>query len=268
MTTAPHSDSGFTPEDSFCREIPTLLQKHFEHLKASAISPEVMKERGYRSISNKDDLEAAGFYEKQRRAGILIPNWGVDGKRVYNTLRPDNPRVNKREGKAGRPIKYEHPKGCLLKLDVHPRCTRYIKDPHVPIFFVEGIKKADALISAGAECVVALSGVNNWRGKNEEGGKTLLADFEFIALNDRDVYIGFDSDMWTNLNVGEAFKGFKGVLEYKKSRVHGLKFPDGEDGKKMGADDFLATGHTLQEVYALETSDNPVPVCSSLGAGR
>ncbi len=246
-------------DDTYSQEVPLLSQKDLEHLKASAISIEVIKERGYRSISNKDDLEAAGFYDKQRRPGLLIPNFGVDGKPTYNTLRPYSPRVIKRKDKADRAIKYEHPKDTLLRLDVHPRSVKYLKDPHVPIFFVEGIKKADALISAGAECVVSLSGVWNWRGKNEQGGKTLLADFEYIALNDRDVYIGFDSDMWTNLNVGKAFKGFKGILEYKKSRIHALKLPDGPDGKKLGADDFLAEGHTLKDLFALETSENPMP---------
>jgi hypothetical protein len=247
-------------DDIHSQEVPLLLQKHQEHLQASAISIDVIKERGYRSISIKEDFEAAGFNGKQQRPGLLIPNYGVDGSRIYCTLRPDSPRIIKRNGKTDRAIKYEHPKDTLQHFDVHPRSRKNLKDPNVPIFIVEGIKKADALVSAGAECVIALPGVWNWRGKNKDGGKTLLADFDFVAWNNRDVYIGFDSDMWSNINVGKAFKGLKGILEYKKSRIHALKFPDGKDGKKIGADDFLAEGHTLQDVYALETKEIPPDV--------
>ena len=241
----------------FSADVPLLLVEHLEHLKKSAISIEVIKERGYRSISTKDDLEASGFFEKQRRPGILIPNWGVDGKLVYNTLRPDSPRKIKRKDKEDKVIKYEHPKNVSLHLDVPPRGVKNLKNPNIPLFITEGIKKGDALISAGAECVIIMSGVWGFKGTNSDGGKTVLADFDLIALNDRDVYITMDSDLWTNINIGKAFKGLKGYLEYKKSRIHALKFKDGEDGHKTGADDYLAAGHNLQDVYALETSETP-----------
>lgn len=249
-------------DNTFSPEVPALLIKHLEHLKASAISIDVIKERGYRSISTKDDLEAAGFFEKQRLPGILIPIWGVDGTRQYNILRPDNPRKSKKKRKDGtiseNVLKYEHPKGVGLRLDVPPRCTQYLKNPRIPLFIVEGTKKGDAVLSAGAECVVIISGVWGWKGTNENGGKTALPDFDFIAFNDRDVYVAMDSDLWTNINIGKAHKGLKGLLEYKKSRIHTLKLPEGKDGKKVGADDFLLEGHTLKDLVTLETNEKPV----------
>lgn len=248
-------------DSSFSDEIPGLSKEHYEILKKSAISLDVIKERGYRSVSMKEDLEANGFSEKQRRPGLLIPNWGVDGKRTYCTLRPDTPRQTRSKHKDGSTkdniLKYEHPKDTKLRLDVPPRCAKNLKNPNIPLFIVEGVKKGDAIVAAGAECVVVISGVWGWRGTNEDGGKTVLADFDQIALNGRDIYIAMDSDLWSNINIGKAFKGLKGFLEYKKSHIHTLKFPDGEDGKKVGADDYLVAGHTLADIYALETPETP-----------
>jgi Domain of unknown function (DUF3854) len=51
-----------------------------------------------------------------------------------------------------------------MALDVHPFCRESLKDPGVPLFVTEGIKKSDALVSRGL-CAVALIGVWNWRGR-------------------------------------------------------------------------------------------------------
>ncbi len=76
-----------------------LTVEHLRHLhEGSGISDEVIKERGYRSVLNKSDLEKHGFLSSQRRApGILIPLWGVDGGQVGCQYRPDNPRSDSRQ---------------------------------------------------------------------------------------------------------------------------------------------------------------------------
>ena len=98
-------------------------------------------------------------------------------------IRPDSPRI--REGKV---IKYEMPAGSRMALDVHPFGLPKLADPTVPLWVTEGIKKGDCLVSRGC-CAIALLGVWNWRGTNDYGGKTALADWEFIALHGRQVYI-------------------------------------------------------------------------------
>ncbi len=241
---------------SYSREIPVLYEEHYKHLLASAINPDVMRERGYRSILTKDDLEANGFFKSQRLPGLLIPVWGVDGKQVYSVLRPDKPRRIPRKGKDDKVIKYEQPRDTLIRLDVHPRCTPYLKDPTVPLFITEGFKKGDALVSAGALCVLSIPGVWNWRGTNDKGGKTANGDFESIALN-RVVYIVFDSDLWSNFNIGKAWKGLSGFLESRKSEIHTIKIPGSADGHKVGADDYLIAGHTLQDLLDHDTQEKP-----------
>lgn len=126
----------------FSDEVPELLQKHLDHLKASAISIEVIRERGYRSVLGKKPLKDAGFSKAQQRApGILIPLHGVDGSVIGHQYRPDHPR---KDAKRERTIKYENPLSSSIRLDVPPRCREQLGDPSVPLFFTEGAKKADS----------------------------------------------------------------------------------------------------------------------------
>ncbi len=174
-----------------------------EHLRTltegSGLSQAIIVGRGYRTVSSKAELQRLGFSERQCRAPtLLIPVWGVGGEIVAYQSRPDEPRVS--DGKA---IKYETPRGTRMVLDVHPLVRNFLADPSVPLFITEGIKKGDSLAARGL-CAVALLGVWNWRGTNDVGGKTVLADFESIALNGRRVYIVFDSDVMTNPVVHQA----------------------------------------------------------------
>jgi hypothetical protein len=101
-----------------------------------------------------------------------------------------------------------------MALDVHPFTREKLGDPSVPLFITEGIKKGDALVSQGL-CAIALIGVWNWRGTNEHGGKTVLPEWEFVALNNREVYIIFDSDVMLKQEVHVALARLKAFLEVR-----------------------------------------------------
>jgi hypothetical protein len=58
-------------------------------------------------------------------------------------------------------------------------------------------------VSAGL-CRISLLGVWGWRGTNDQGGKTALAEWEASALNGRVVYLCFDSDGVRKREVFEA----------------------------------------------------------------
>jgi len=190
-------------------------------LLASAISPDVIRERGYRSLLGKHDLKELGFSKAQQRCpGILIPLHGVDGTVVGHQYRPDSPRVNAK----GKPIKYENPAGSSVRLDVAPRCLPHLGDPSVPVFFTEGTKKVDALATAGA-CAVGLAGVWGFKGKNPLGGTVVLADFDYIALKDRLCYLCFDSDSSSNRQVHLALLRLKEHLSRKGARVRIIRLP-------------------------------------------
>lgn len=187
------------------------LLKHHETmlLDESAIAPEIVEERGYRSVEKKAKLKDLGFSEAQCNVpGLLIPVWGVNGEIATYQYRPDQPRI-----RDGKPAKYETPPGSRMVLDAHPRARKMLGDPKVPLLITEGVKKGDALVSRGL-CAVALMGVWNWRGRNEDGGLTALADWESIALNgDRPVSIIYDSDVMRKPAVYKALVRLKIFLE-------------------------------------------------------
>ena len=238
--------NGLSSSHPFSDEIPELLEEHLDHLKGSVISIEVMKERGYESVLGKKRLADLGFNRTQQRTpGILIPVWGVNGQIVEYQYRPDRPRTIR-----GRLIKYENQPGSSIRLDVPPKCTSMLGDPNIPIFFVEGIKKADALASRGV-CTVGLTGVWGFKGKNPFGGTAILADFDYIALKGRDSYVVYDSDYATNAQVRRAQNRLLEHLTRKGATPNVVYLPPKPDGGKQGVDDFLAAGHTIDDIKAL-----------------
>ena len=185
-----------------------LLPHHLALLKASAIAPEVARARGYRSVTAGSELDRLGFPRRQRRVpALLIPVWDVTGKVALYQLRPDEPRV-----RAGKAVKYETLAGARMVIDVPPPARARLADPREPLFVTEGVRKADAAVSRGLCCVDVL-GVWNWRGRNQHGGTTALPDWESIALNGRDVYLVFDSDVVHKPAVRLALTRLKAFLE-------------------------------------------------------
>src|SRR3712207_4807558 len=179
-----------------------LSEEHLAELvEESAISPDLIAQRGYRSVGVKSELERLGFGRAQISVPALeIPWYRPDGSLGLYQIKPKEPRI-----KDGRPVKYEVPPKSRVVLDVHPAMREKLQDPNLPLYITEGIKKGDSLASRG--CVaVTLIGVWSWRGTNEAGGKVALPDWELIPLNGRFVYIVFDSDVMLNRKVYAAQK--------------------------------------------------------------
>ncbi len=118
------------------------MQQHYEMLKASAISDEVISERGYRTITDPAELKSLGFSEAQSRVpGLLLPLHSTDGQVPFYVYRPDNPRVfddKKHRNQDGtykqKVIKYEMPKGERMRIDVPPRCRGSLSDPSIALW--------------------------------------------------------------------------------------------------------------------------------------
>jgi putative DNA primase/helicase len=215
----------------------------------SGIAPTVIAARGYWTATTKQALADVGFALSQRRVpALVLPIHGVDGQVVNHQSRPDTPR----HGPDGRSIKYETPRKSRMGLDVPPPVRPWLGAPSVPLFVTEGVKKGDALASHGV-CAVALLGVWNWRGTNAQGGKTVLADWDAIALNNRQVYIVFDSDVMTKPPVHAALARLTTFLEARQARVALLYLPAGPHAAKVGVDDYLVAGHSLDDLLACAT---------------
>jgi hypothetical protein len=189
--------------------------------RASGISAEVIEARGYETVMSKAVLRQRGFGTAQQTVpALLIPIYSPTGDVVLYQARPDTPRISK-----GKPVKYETPSGSSMALDMHPFAKDKAGDPNTPLFITEGIKKGDALVTHRL-CAVALIGVWNFRGRNEHGGKVALPEWEFIALNGRDCYIVFDSDVMSKKPVHAALVRLKAMLEHREAKVKLIYLPE------------------------------------------
>jgi len=237
-----------------------LSDAHLKMLRdESGIADAVIQARGYRTIDDPAELRKLGFAPSQCRApGLLLPLWTTDGQNGMHVYRPDNPRVLRdRKTGEGKAVKYETPKGAGTRLDCPPTCRAMLADPSARLWITEGQKKADALASRGI-CAVALLGVWGFLGKNPTGGVTFLADFDYIALNDRDVVICFDSDVMSKPGVQAALQRLTEHLQRKGATVGRVYLPATGTGK-VGVDDFLAGGHTVGDLEALIEAPRPLP---------
>jgi hypothetical protein len=221
----------------------------------SAIAREVLEERGVRSITGGRELPK-GFSGRQRRrgGGILFIAHRPNGQTGYS-FRPDALDPESPGRRYEQPCKAYGGPGNIL--DVHPSVRHLIADKSVPVIFVEGIKKADAIISAarreGASVlVVAIFGVWNWLSDGEP-----IPDMFDIPVEGRKVTICFDSDMLRNPNVQDAANRLAGHLIGRGAGVWITYLPDQADGSKTGADDFLAAGGTLAELRMLARRYDP-----------
>jgi hypothetical protein len=177
-------------------------------LEESGIAQEVVEARGYRTVETRAELKRLGFSDVQRNTpGLLIPVHSPTGGITTYQYRPDEPRI-----KDGKPVKYETPTGTRMTLDVHPHARNMLGDPSTPLWLTEGVKSADALVSHDL-CALGLLGVWNWRGTNSRGGKTVLVDWNYVALNGRDVFVVFDSDIAQKPEVFRALVRLKAFLE-------------------------------------------------------
>jgi len=200
-----------------------LLPHHQALIDASAISPEIAVERGYRSITDPDELRSLGFANYQcLTPSLLVPIRDAFGQNGYYQSRPDAPRLNA----AGHVVKYESIAGSRPVLDVSSRVRPLLDDPAIPLWITEGARKVDAAVSHGL-CCIGVNGVWAWRGTNAKRGKTALSDWEVIALNGRTVYLAFDSDVTTKASVQGALVRLAAFLSARSATVQFVILPEG-----------------------------------------
>ena len=240
---------------------PKLNEPHRKTLcEGSGISPEVIAERCVRSVekgrAGQGLPKAYSRRQKARGNGILFTVHRPNGE-TATIFRPDEPDPESPGHKYEQECKHYGGPGNVL--DVPPSLHRLIENTGVPVVFVEGIKKADAITTAARKIgmellVVAISGVWNWMSDGEP-----IPDMFDVPVGDRRVLICFDSDMLRKPEVQMAAERLADHLKQRGARVEVVYLPDQPDGSKTGPDDFLASeaGGTLEELLALARPYSP-----------
>jgi hypothetical protein len=241
-------------EASYTEELHSRLDwRYREIVEESGIDEAVAYERGYYLEKTKAGLRRIGFKRHQDRApGIVIPRFAPNGQEIDAHLKPDNPYIE-RDGKLEE-RKYQTQTGTPVRLSVHPRSVKALRDARYPVWLIEGDKKGDALVSRGAVAVV-VQGVGCWDAPQ---------DWEEVKLYGREIVIAFDADVMHNPRVGRELEKLTAFLKVRGARAKYLKWPEKYRGTKTGADDFLAAGDgTIQDLYGMcEEAPDPdaVPV--------
>jgi len=78
-----------------------------------------------------------------------------------------------------------------------------------------------------------------------------LADWEYVALNGRQVYVCYDSDVMLKPEVHKAMSRLAQLLEQRGAHVAFIYLPPGDGGAKIGLDDFLAASHGVDDLFRL-----------------
>ena len=240
----------------------TLKPDHRKVLEVeSGIDPAVITARGYYSLERKSvfdlvQLEVIDAGVLKADSWLAIPTHRPDGVKHGEIIRRFGSSVSSK-------MKYVWPTGQRNAIDVLPSTRSKLMDTSIPIIITEGIKKGDALYSAalreGFDCVVlSLNGCWGWKARTE-GGSITVQDFQDIPLEERKVYVISDSDYRTNDDVAAGWNGCATYLSSKTGahRVFMVVVPqDGLD--KVGADDYLSTGHSLVELLSYATTPRQV----------
>lgn len=222
---------------------PNLDEVHRRMLyDESGISPEVVAERGVRTVRSGRELpKVYSRKQKERAPGLFFPVSRPNGESSH-VFRPDKPDPEKPGCKYLQAPKDRGGDGNVL--DVLER--HKIGDMHIPVIFTEGVKKADSITSAarreGIEIVAAaIAGVWNYLSGGEP-----IPDMYEIPVEDREVHVCYDSDMLRKPEVMMAEERLAEWLAGRGAKVKIVYLPDQPDGSKTGADDFLAAGGTLE----------------------
>lgn len=223
----------------------TLSAKHEAALRASGLSSAVIESRGYWTATSEhsDELPFLGFSTAIVKHGtaLMIPEYDVRGEVSSVVARPDVPRIDTR----GRPVKYQRPRGSKPTLDVPPLARPALADSSVTLWVTEGQKKADSIVSAGGYAI-GVHGVWAWKGP-------ALPAWDSVALKGRTVYVAFDSDAATNSKVTAALRRLRAFLGARGAHVRIVHLEAAIDGGKVGIDDALAAGATLEQLAATST---------------
>lgn len=210
-----------------------LFPHHLKQLRESGLTDETIEQAGFYSEANADKIRSlikCGKVVAKRMGSVLvIPFHDIDGRNGYARIRPDRPRVSQ-----SHTLKYESPKGEPNQVYIPPSVRDWLSGSG-EILITEGEKKALAASQAGFP-TLGLVGVFGWKKKSEAA---LLPTLERIEWSKRRVLVVFDSDIKDNKNVQQAEKWLCHHLALRGADVKVIRLPDGEDGAKVGLDDYL-----------------------------
>lgn len=222
----------------------TRRDKMLADLARSGLDEHDAKRMGCKSVSGERAKGMLGLTKVNLPDGIIIPYHDIEGRKMPNVFRwralGDYTQRNRQTGKQEPGPKYRQARGSEPHLYFPPSIDW--SEPHDRLVLTEGEKKAAAACKLGIP-TVGIGGVYSWKVPQSDPDQ-LLPEFDHILDDDVTIEICFDSDLETNPNVRQALARFAAVLEKDGCHVQVVYLPSGEDGDKVGLDDFLVAAGT------------------------
>lgn len=235
----------------------SLTKADYKKLEASFITKELAEQAMLRRVTSQQGREIVGRRDSANYAGIVFPYiWAGEAAPREYRLRRDKPDLElQTDGTHKEKAKYLTPPGRGSMFYFVPGTpASWLSDVQLPIAITEGEKKTLALYRLALHetdkprfLPLGIPGVWNWRGtigkENDAEGnrvdvKGAIRDFERLPLDGRDVYIIFDSNVYTNSSVREARAQLAHELKTRRANVKFVNLPRIEGAN--GVDDILA----------------------------
>jgi hypothetical protein len=160
------------------------------------------------------------------------------------------------DGLLAKPQRYVQPADTLNEVYLPPLLAgpweTLVADPDSPVSITEGELKAACACSRGLP-TIGLGGVDVWCSAKR--GLDLLPGLAEFAWLGRQVNIIFDSDAAHNPNVVRAQSRLAKELSNRGARPRIVKLPAGEDGSKVGLDDYLVSHEPADLVELIDSAE-------------
>jgi len=216
-----------------------LISIHLAHLRRSGLTDETIAQAGISSVAPQDLRRILGYLPKGFVSAYQIPySTGFCRWRLFY------------ENGDGR--KYLQRKGSGNHLYIPPAVKQKLSDPAMPLYIVEGEKKALRGLQEGL-CAIGISGLWNYTN----GNGALISDFSRIAWDGREVHLVPDNDYrsrkhgYKNGTLTAAVWGLADALRDRGALVDIVELPAGPD---KGLDDYLQK-HDIGDFLALPRLD-------------
>jgi putative DNA primase/helicase len=196
----------------------SLAPAHLADLRKSGLTDETIQLHGLRSVPPTQIGPLLGWDSPRIQSAYLIPypSLGEGGWLDHVCLRLFPPL----ETEHGT-IKYAQPRRTPPRLYL-PRLNRAaIMDAAVPLWVVEGQKKALALAQVGL-AAVGIAGVEGW---HVGGSRELLPEFAAVPLRDRVIEVVPDGDYESNPDVNLAIRRLADALRARGARPRRVVVP-------------------------------------------
>ena len=241
---------------------PDLLPQHSHELTVeSGLTPETIKLAGIYSCEDAGQIAALlsrQYTNRKHLPALVYPYKSQWGQPLYSRVKFDNPATDDKGKVKG---KYLSPSGSKPHPYFPPGFFKDIEDKTTTIFITEGEKKSLKLSQEGFPCI-GLIGVEGW---HQPRTITLLTELKDVVQG-RDVVVIFDSDALTKQAVSDNESLLAAALQRQGCSVRIARLPDGENGEKVGADDFLVANPPAELHKLINTAEEPEPIRNAVSS--